>query len=320
MGRARLAVLLPFVLASCSPAYVARSAAGHARLTWRRRALEQAPAELRAKAEVALAARRYGLERLGLRPTRDYLTWAPVDGDAVTWLVYACPRTALEPHRFWFPFVGSFPYKGHFRKERAEAEAAAFEKKGLDAAVVPVAAYNTPLPWGDPLPAPVLRWSDGDLAELVLHELVHGTVYLRGQGGFNEAAASWVAERAVAGFLSGAALREWQEGRERGERRARLLDELKERLSALYAGPEPDKLAKRAELFSWARAQAAARRVRLREPLNNATVAAHAVYRGEPALFDALFEKHGRDWPRTLAALKSLDRRDPWGALRAAGR
>lgn len=314
--RSTLSALALVVLAqaACSPAYVVRSAAGHARLTWNRRDLRKAPPELEAKAALALEARRHGLS-LGLSPTRDYLTWSPIEGEAVTWLVYACPKDRLEPHRFRFPLIGSFPYKGHFRKEHADAEAARFERKGYDAAVVPVTAYNTPLWWGDPLPSSALRWPDGELVELVLHELVHGTVYFRGQGEFNEAVASWMSAKAVEGFLTGAALAEWKAGQDRSEKRARIMDDLKARLEKLYA---EGRAAERETAFVWAREEAARQGLRLREPLNNAVVAAHSVYRGDPSLFDALFERNGRDWKRTIAALKALDRKDPWGALRRA--
>lgn len=303
MGRALLAALL---LSGCSPTYVVRSAAGHAKLTWNRRPLPEGPAS---------AARRYAVSVVGLKDGRDYRTWSPVDGDAVTYLVYVCPKDSLQARSFWFPFVGSFPYKGHFKRVHAASEAAKFEKKGFDTAVVPVAAYNTPLPWGDPLPSPVLKWSDGDLAELVIHELVHGTVWFRGQGGFNEAAASWVAERAVEGHLSGAALDEWKKGRDLGEARAKLVEELTERLKAVYAAK-----GERERVFAWAREEAKKRGVRLREPLNNAVVVSYGTYRGEPALFDALHEKSGRDWKKTIPALKALDRRNPWRDLRAAVR
>ena len=67
--------------------------------------------------------------------------------------------------------------------------------------------------------------------------------------------------------------------------------------------------------------QAQARGLRpLREPLNNAVVLAHGLYAPDLKPFDALFERSGRDWPRVIAALQGLDRRDPFAALaRAAG-
>jgi predicted aminopeptidase len=304
VGRAGL-VAGALLLAGCSPVYVTRSAVGHAKLSWNRKPL---PAD-----SVALKARRYAVDVVGLKDGRDYRTWSPVDGDAVTYLVYACPKDSLKAHQFWFPFIGSFPYKGFFSPLQAKAEAQKWEKKGLDAVIVPVAAYNTPLPWGDPLPEPVLKWGEGDLAELVIHELVHGTVYFRNQTGFNEALASWLAERAVEGYLSGKALEEWTEGRDAGERRAKLVEELTAKLKAVYEAK-----GEREPVFQWALAEAKARKVRLREPLNNAVVVSYSTYRGEPELFDALWEKNGRDWKKTLAALKALDKKDPWAALRAA--
>lgn len=307
MGRAGL-VAGALLLAGCSPVYVARSAVGHAKLSWNRKPL---PPD-----SVALKARRYAVDVVGLEDGRDYRTWSPVDGEAVTYLVYACPKDRLEAVQRRFLLIGSFPYKGHFRREHAEKEAARFEKKGFDATVVPVAAYNTPLPWGDPLPEPVLKWSEGDLAELVIHELVHGTVYFRNRTDFNEALASWLAERAVEGFLSGKALEEWKEGRDAGERRAKLVEELTAKLKALYASGGKE----REPIFEWAKNEATARKVRLREPLNNAVVVSYSTYRGEPALFDALWEKNGRDWKKTLAALKALDRKDPWAALKEIAR
>jgi predicted aminopeptidase len=304
VGRAGL-VAGALLLAGCSTVYVTRSAVGHAKLSWNRKPL---PAD-----SVALKARRYAVDVVGLKDGRDYRTWSPVDGDAVTYLVYACPKDSLKAHQFWFPFIGSFPYKGFFSPLQAKAEAQKWEKKGLDAVIVPVAAYNTPLPWGDPLPEPVLKWGEGDLAELVIHELVHGTVYFRNQTGFNEALASWLAERAVEGYLSGKALEEWTEGRDAGERRAKLVEELTAKLKAVYEAK-----GEREPVFQWALAEAKARKVRLREPLNNAVVVSYSTYRGEPELFDALWEKNGRDWKKTLAALKALDKKDPWAALRAA--
>lgn len=309
MGRPGLIAAAVLLLAACSPVYVTRSALGHAKLSWNRKPL---PAD-----SVAMKARRYAVETVGLKDGRDYRTWSPVDRDAVTYLVYACPKDSLKAHQFWFPFIGSFPYKGHFRREWAQKEAAALSRKGLDTAVVNVSAYNTPMPWGDPLPSPVLSWDDGDLAELVIHELVHGTVYFRGRTDFNEALASWLAERAVEGFLSGKALDAWKEGRDAGERRAELVEELTGRLQALYGS---GRAAERESVFAWAREEAKRRRLRLSEPLNNAAVVAYGTYRGKPALFDALWEQKGRDWRKTLSALRALDRKDPWAALAAAAR
>lgn len=325
-----LAVLL---LGACSPAYVYRSAAGHAGLLWRRRSIEASLAdpgtapELKAKLALALEIRRFAFERLFMSPSKDYRHWTPVEGGALTWLVSASRRTRLERVLFRFPLIGSFPYKGHFRKELAAREAEELERRGLDASVSGSSAYNTPLPVSDPLPSSVLRWEAGDLAELLIHELAHGTVSVKSQGEFNEAFASWAGERGAEAFLrerfgaDSKELKSWLEGRERGRRKDALGRELRERLERLYAGPgsDEDKLARRQAEFDWARARARELGVPpFREPLNNAVVLAYSLYAPDPAPFDALFEREGRDWGRAYAALRALDRKDPMKALRAA--
>lgn len=323
------------LLSACSPVYVARSAAGHAGLLWRRRSVEKTiadpatPPELKRKLELTVAVRRFAFETLALKRSSAYATWTPVKGDALTWLVSASERARLKPYEFRFPLVGSFPYKGHFRRDLADAEAASLEKKGWDATVSGAAAYKTPLPISDPISSTLLAYDDGDLADTLIHELTHGTVYFKDNTDFDEAVATWAGDRGAEAFFrkrdgpDSPALKAWRAGQAEGEKRERMYRDLKDRLKALYDGPGADaeKLEKRKAVFDWARAEAKARGLTpLREPLNNAVVLAHALYAPDFAPFDALFEKNGRDWLRTIAALKALDRKDPYGALRAAAR
>jgi predicted aminopeptidase len=93
VGRARLGALaLLAATAACSPLYAARQASGHLGLLARRASLEKSARDPRVSPgrreamRTALAARRYGVEALALKPTRDYASWTPVE-DAVSWLV-----------------------------------------------------------------------------------------------------------------------------------------------------------------------------------------------------------------------------------------
>jgi predicted aminopeptidase len=314
-----LPLLLLAATCACSPLYAYRSAAGHFGLLWRERSIAKTIADpatapvRRERLKLVVDSRRFAVERLSLSPSRDYQDWTPVDG-AVTWLVYACSTTSLTP----VSFLG-FPYKGHFRREWAEREAAAWTKKGFDSTVVPASAYNTPLPIADPLPSAVLDYGPGDLAELLIHEFTHGTVNTKDQT-FNEAMASWVGERGAKLYLTerfgdaSPELAQWSVDQARGETRATLYNELGKLLEEHYKSGGGD----RETLFAWARAEAAKTGLVLPKTLNNAVVASHRVYRGEPALFDALFAKCGGDWKKMIAALRALDRRAPWPALRAA--
>lgn len=298
MGRA-LGLVLLAALGACSPLYAYRSAAGHLSLLWHERSIAEtikdpstAPGR-REKLKLVLDARRFAVEKLALAPSRDYAKWTPVDG-AVTWLVYACSTTSLKP----ITFLG-FPYKGHFRRDLAEKEAAAWTRKGFDSAVVPAAAYNTPLPIADPLPSAVLAYGYGDLAELLIHEFAHGTL------GSEESAAQWIGEHGAEAFLLerygeiSPEYVEWKTDDARSRTRAVLYDQLAKLLEETYKNGGD-----REPVFAWARAEAAKTGVELPKTLNNAVVAAHQTYRGDPAKLDKLFDDNGRDWPRFIAALK----------------
>ncbi|MDE2511234.1 MAG: aminopeptidase, partial [Elusimicrobia bacterium] len=272
--RPRLLPALALVLLSaCSPVYVARSAAGHAGLLWRRRPIAKTvadpstPPELKAKLESALEIREFAFKRMALRRSHAYETWTPVKGPALTWLVSASDRVRFKPHLFRFPLIGAFPYKGHFRRDLAESEAASLEKKGYDSTVSGAAAYKTPLPVADPLPSNLLAEDDGDLAETLIHELTHGTVYYKNRTDFDEALATWAGARGAEAFLTekyGAAspqMKEWRDGASMEARREKMYADLRDKLTALYDGPGSDaeKLEKRRGVFDWARAEAKSR-------------------------------------------------------------
>ncbi len=269
------------------------------RLLWNKRSVAATIADpatspgRRERLKLVLDVRRYAVETLALSASRDFASWTPVDG-AVTWLVYACSTASLKP----VTFMG-YPYKGHFKREQAEAEAARWTKKGYDAYVSPASAYNTPLPMADPLPSSVLDYGWGDLAELLIHEFAHGTL------GSEESAAQWIGKKGAGRYMaerfgeSSPEYAEWKIDQQRAETAAVLYDELAKLLEAAYAEGRD-----REPLFAWARAQAKKSGVRLPETLNNAAVAAHRVYRGDPAAYDDLFEDNGRSWPRFVAALK----------------
>ena len=328
-GRAAAAAALLMVGAcACSPVYVAKAAAGHAGLLWRSRAMDSAlgdpatPAALKDKLRLALEIRSFAFDVMGLRRTRAYASVTPVRG-AVTYVVSACPRTRLEPYEWWFPFLGKVPYKGYFREADALAEKRRLEDRGWDARVGGVAAYKTPLWLADPLPSSVLDYAPGDLAELLIHELTHGTVWFADRVDFDEAAASFVGRGGAEDFLErrfgpgSAELKDFRAGLARQDALAAAMDEVYRRLDELYRGgaTEAEKLARREEVFAWGRGRLSSAGLPLGEPLNNAAVLAHRLYRRDFSAFAALHERCGRDWKRTLAALRALDPKDPFAAL-----
>ncbi len=319
----RLFILIAAILCGCSPVYVTKAAAGHAGLLWRSRSMDSAlrdpkvPQELKDKLGLALEVRAFAFERMGLKKTRDYSTYTPVQG-AVTTVVSACPKTSLKPYRWWFPLVGKVPYKGYFRREDALREMKRLQERGFDARVGGVAAYKTPLPFKDPLPSNVLDYPPGELADLLIHELFHGTVWLKDQVEFDEAAAVFAGQEGAKEFLArrfgeqSSQLREYLQSLAEQAETGRVMEDLYRELDGLYGGKvsETEKLDGRIRLFSKYRD-----RLDLQEDLNNAAVLAYRLYGRDLSDFRALHERNGRDWKKTVAALKALDRRDPFAAL-----
>lgn len=187
-------------------------------------------------------AQAYG-ESIGLAATSSYSHAIDRDSDSAVRVVTAAPPDRLEPVSWWFPVVGSISYRGYFDEERARAFAESLSADGYDTYVRPALMYST-LGWfDDPIPLAVLRWPRIDLADVVLHEQVHETVFVADDPGYNEALASFVARHAVLGFFEDdpELQREAADLYADRARFAALLDALYRDLEALYSrsrGPD----------------------------------------------------------------------------------
>jgi predicted aminopeptidase len=107
----------------------------------------------------------------------------------------------LEPIQWKFPVVGSVPYKGFFDRDKALAERKRLEEQGLDVSVRNPGGWST-LGWfNDPILSNMLKRSDGDLAELIIHEMVHATIFVKDSVDFNENLASFIGDTAAYYFL-----------------------------------------------------------------------------------------------------------------------
>jgi predicted aminopeptidase len=145
--------------------------------------------------------RRYAIDSLGLRNTENYTTMFDQKGEEVMWVVSASEPFQLKPKTWWFPVVGSVPYKGHFDKEKAITEAKKLKDEGWDVAIRNPGGWST-LGWfTEPLLTGMLERSEGDLASLIIHEMVHPTLWVPGDVTFNENIASFIADTAAYDFL-----------------------------------------------------------------------------------------------------------------------
>jgi hypothetical protein len=114
-------------------------------------------------------------------------------------LVSACGRSPST--YLWEVSGGGSLRTGFFNAEEAEMEAARLKKKGLDVIVRPVDAFST-LGWfADPLFSFMSKYDDGELAETIIHELAHATVFVKRAEQFNEEFATFVGRQGALEYL-----------------------------------------------------------------------------------------------------------------------
>jgi predicted aminopeptidase len=159
------------------------------------------PADLRQRLSVVQEVRAFARD-LGLDVAGQYTSYVEWPGDRVVTTVVVTRPGEVTPAGWYFPILGRVPYKGFFEREKAEAEATRQRAKGLDVCEVAVPAYST-LGWlDDPVTGPMIRGGEGPTVETILHELVHATVYVRGQADFNEGVASFIGEEGSVRFYA----------------------------------------------------------------------------------------------------------------------
>jgi predicted aminopeptidase len=330
--------------------YLVEQGAGQLALLHQRRRITEVlgrpdlPEETRAGLTLAVEARRFGVEVLGLRGGDNFTRFVDTHGRPVAWNLSAAPKDSLRPLSWSFPITGRVPYLGYFKPASVRRQALALKRAGYDVYVRPVAAYSTLGKLSDPIYSTMLDSPPSRLVEVVLHEMTHGTVWIPGRVSFNESLASFVGLQGAALFFgarggseAGRAIFAEAESVRRREREfTAFLRPHLEALRALYASPisREAKLAERQALFDRARADYLARfpvppgrrAVFLNEDqggLNNAVFAGFAVYHEESDLHERTFARVGRDLRRFLALYQwAATEDDPqrWLEEVAAGR
>ncbi|HWP60490.1 MAG TPA: aminopeptidase [Candidatus Acidoferrales bacterium] len=327
-------------LAACSPTYLFQMALEEGKILWRRQPIESLleDGELDPgtadKLRLVLAVRKYARDVLHLRVGGSYATYSYVDRPVLSYVLMAAPKTDLKPYTWWYLFVGRVPYKGFASEKAAQSEADRFAAAGYDTYIREASAFST-LGWfDDPLLKHVLAYDKVTLADLIFHELVHNTLFVKGAVDFNESFANFVGHRAAIAFFlqqTGADSAEYRKAVESWEQAlefSRFIAELAGTLAELYARsiPVEDKLRLRQEIFQrgqeqWSRqiAERPAHRYRGfgRGPVNNAVIAHALLYLSRLDLFEALYKALGGDLRKCIELVAEHTRRaqDPFAAV-----
>lgn len=304
--------------------------AGQWQLIRQRQPLEQVladpatPPQLLERLETAVEVLAFADEVLGFDPEGRYTGYVALEAPYVVWNLVVARPTEVAAQRWCFPVAGCVSYRGYFAQARAEAVAARYAARGYDVYVGGVAAYST-LGWfNDPLLSSFIHYPKPALAELLLHELAHGQLYVANATDFNESFATFVAREALAIWLmrpeSQLSPNDLARHRARqidAERFDGLLLQLRAALAEDFESAATDDEALVARDTRYAQARVCYERARsdfstpafdtyFETAPNSARLSLVSAYRRWVGAFGALFTANGGDWQRFFAAAEAL--------------
>ncbi len=205
---ATLAILLLFVVWNYELlAYGIAQGYGQLSIVWSTRSVQEVlqdksvPDSIKQKIELINEIKKFAFDSLGIKRNENYTSFYDQKGKPILWVVTACPPFEMKAYEWTFPMLGSVSYKGYFVQEKALAEEQRFIQLGYDTDVGEVSAWST-LGWlKDPILSSMLRKKPGNLANIIIHELTHGTLYVKNNVNFNENLASFVGDFGARKFL-----------------------------------------------------------------------------------------------------------------------
>ncbi|MEM9983414.1 MAG: aminopeptidase, partial [Bacteroidota bacterium] len=180
---------------------------GQARVLWKAKpvstilANEEVRDSVKQRLRLIQEIKQFAVDSLGLDPSNSYEDFYDQQGKPILWTVTASEPFNLKAHEWSFSFLGKFSYKGHFKRKKAERDSLQLAQEGWDVEIDEVSAWST-LGWlADPILSSMLERTEGGIANLIIHELTHGTLYVKSDVDFNENLASFIGDQGALRFL-----------------------------------------------------------------------------------------------------------------------
>lgn len=313
-----LSILTVVICCGCSPGYVFRAAYEHSGILWRRVTIEdqlrspETPPNIKSKLALIMRAREHA-HKLGFTTNNIFTKYSPYERDALAWIVVGAKKDSFELKTWWFPIVGTVPYKGFFEREDALTLANQLQVEDYETSVRPTVAFST-LGWfNDPVITPLLKLNEISITENIFHELFHSTLWVPGAVSFNESLANFVGLKATLSFCAQQAetcLQEAQENERREFALAKAVNKLTKRLRDIYNSkmPKDEKLLKKQQTFDeeLTELKQTFPNLGVLKQANNAEIMQLQIYLEN---FDAMqsgFERCGSDIQRFVKGVKHL--------------
>ncbi len=283
---------------------------------------QEIDSELKAKIRFVQEVKRFGEERLGLKKTKNFSKYFETRGP-ILYVLTASRKDKLELYSWKFPIIGRVTYKSFFRLKDALKEKEKLSEKGFDTFIQSVCAYST-LGWfRDPIFSSLLDLEEPILANVILHEMVHSTIYFKGETEFNEQIATFIGNRGTIEFLiekygidSEKVLfaKDYQDD---DYLFSKWIDQVCKELSEFYDQPISieEKLRRREEVFESIKERFKEIKVKLkteayknfdRIKINNAVLLAYRRYIHQLDRLEAIYKNLGGDLRRFINFLKEL--------------
>lgn len=323
-----------FVFSSCQMTYYVSSAYEQfsmlAKKTPNDKALSDSELteEQKRKIRLASSAKAFAEEKIGLKKSKNYSSFVNLKRDSVTWVVNAAEPWQIKNYEWDYFWVGKMPYKGFFSEDKARLEENRLKSLGLDTYLRGVSAYST-LGWlSDPIVSPMLKYSDVDLVETIIHELVHVTIYIKNSADFNERLAVFVGQNGAIEYFK------QLEGEDSTKAQMIIDTESDSQIFSQFISKELELLNKWYELNQSKNMEEKTKRLAqiqsdfttqikpqlktdsfdffARIKLNNARLGLFKTYNSDLSDFSKLFEKSNRNYAEFFKQIKSLENaKDP---------
>lgn len=162
---------------------------------------ETYPDSLKHKLLLIQKVKQFTIDSIGMLPSKNYTTVYNQFKQPILYAITACKPYTFKAKEWDFPFLGTVSYKGFFDKKKADKEVYSLKLNSYDVDIYSPSGWST-LGWlQDPVLSNMLYKTEAQLINLIIHELTHGTLFVKNDVTFNENLANFIADKGTAYFL-----------------------------------------------------------------------------------------------------------------------